>query len=238
MIFRQLFEPDTCTYTYLLAYETSRKAILIDTVAIEIDHYIELLESLNLNLVYTLETHVHADHVTCASLLREQLGSKSIVHRDAGSMCADLLVTDGISFHVGSIEIKVLHTPGHTSGCVSYAVDDRVFTGDSLLINGCGRTDFQQGDSATMYHSITEKLFTLPADTLVYPGHDYTGKRVSCIAQEIALNSRLGQHKTMAEFIEIMQNLDLPYPKYIDEALPANKTCGADHAHKAPLRQG
>ena len=238
MIFRQLFEPDTCTYTYLLACETSRKAILIDTVAVELEHYTKLLDELNLELVYTLETHVHADHITCASLLRDHLGSKSIVHRDAGAMCADLLVTDGIGFHVGSIEIKVLHTPGHTSGCVSYLVGDRVFTGDSLLINGCGRTDFQQGDSATMYQSVTDKLFKLPVDTLVYPAHDYTGKRVSCIAQEMALNPRLGQQKTVAEFIEIMQNLDLPYPKYIDDALPANQACGASGTHKSPLRQG
>ena len=238
MIFKQLFEPDTCTYTYLLACETSNKAILIDTVATELNHYINLLDSLNLSLIYTLETHVHADHVTAASLLRDQLGSKSIVHRDAGAMCADLLVTDGIEFQVGGIEIKVLHTPGHTSGCVSYVIGDRVFTGDSLLINGCGRTDFQQGDSATMYQSVTEKLFTLPVDTLVYPGHNYNGKRVSCIAQEIALNSRLGQQKPVTEFIEIMQNLDLPYPKYIDEALPANQACGATDALKTPLRQG
>ncbi len=238
MIFRQLFEPDTCTYTYLLACETSQKAILIDTVATETEHYIRLLENLNLALIYTLETHVHADHVTAASLLRDQLGSKSIVHRDAGAMCADLLVTDGVTLQVGGIEIKVLHTPGHTSGCVSYVIGDRVFTGDCLLINGCGRTDFQQGNSVVMYQSVTEKLFTLPADTLVYPGHDYNGKRVSCIAQEIALNARLGQQKTEAEFVDIMQNLNLAYPKYIDKALPANKACGAEGIIKEPLRQG
>ncbi|TXK94431.1 Zn-dependent hydrolase [Methylococcaceae bacterium CS1] len=236
MIFKQLFEPDTCTYTYLLACEASQKAILIDTVATELGHYKDLLENLNLKLIYTLETHVHADHVTAASLLRDQLGSKSIVHRDAGAMCADLLVTDGIEFQVGGIEIKVLHTPGHTSGCVSYVIGERVFTGDSLLINGCGRTDFQQGDSATMYKSVTEKLFTLPPDTLIYPGHDYNGRRVSCIAQEMALNSRLGEHKSSADFIEIMQHLELPYPKYIDKALPANQACGATDSHDLPLK--
>lgn len=238
MIFRQLFEPDTCTYTYLLACESSKKAILIDTVATELDSYIKLLESYNLDLIYTLETHVHADHVTAASLLRDQLGSKSIVHRDAGAMCADLLVTDGIELQIGGIAIKVLHTPGHTSGCVSYVIGDRVFTGDSLMINGCGRTDFQQGDAATMYQSVTEKLFTLAVDTLVYPGHNYQGIRVSSIAQEKALNSRLGDHKTCAEFIEIMNNLNLPYPKYIDKALPANQACGATDELKEPLRQG
>ncbi|MCF7970119.1 MAG: MBL fold metallo-hydrolase [Methylococcaceae bacterium] len=238
MIFRQLFEPDTCTYTYLIACEASKKAILIDTVATEFKHYIELLNSLNLSLIYTLETHVHADHVTSASLLRDQLTSKSIVHRDAGAMCADLLVTDGVVLQIGGIEIKVLHTPGHTSGCVSYLIADRVFTGDSLLINGCGRTDFQQGDTVTLFKSVTEKLFTLPADTLVYPGHDYHGRRVSTIAQEIALNERLGQQITCAEFIEIMANLNLPYPKYIDAALPANQACGKTETTQEPLRQG
>jgi len=203
-----------------------------------VNQYIELLESYGLTLIYTLETHVYADHVTAASLLRDQLGSKSVVHRDAGAMCADLLVTDGIEFQVGDIEIKVLHTPGHTSGCVSYVVGDRVFSGDSLMIDGCGRTDFQQGDAATMYQSVTEKLFTLPADTLVYPGHNYNGIRVSSIAQEKALNSRLGDHKSCADFIEIMHNLDLPYPKYIDKALPANQACGESGELKTPLRQG
>jgi len=238
MIFRQFFDTDTCTYTYLLACQSSKRAILIDTVASHITQYIEVLNQLQLQLVYSLETHVHADHVTAASLLREQLGSKSIVHRDAGAMCADLLVTDGIELQVDSIKIKVLHTPGHTSGCVSYLVADRIFTGDSLLINGCGRSDFQQGNSTTLYQSITEKIFTLPPDTLVYPGHDYHGQRVSTIAQEIALNPRLGQQKTLTEFIEIMQNLDLPYPKYIDQALPANQACGAKDTEKTLLRQG
>lgn len=226
MIFKQLFDADTCTYTYLIGCEFSQKAILIDTVASQLDVYLGLLEELHLTLIYTLETHVHADHVTAASLLREKVGSKSAVHRDAGAACADLMVTDGVELQIGEIEIKVLHTPGHTSGCVSYLLDDRIFTGDCLLINGCGRTDFQQGDAATMYRSISKKLFTLPPDTLVYPGHDYKGYTVSTIKQEMALNSRLGGNKTEAEFINIMANLNLPYPKYIDEALPANQACG------------
>jgi len=226
MIFKQLFDTDTYTYTYLLACEKTKKAILIDTVASQLENYIQLLNNLELTLTFTLETHVHADHVTAASLLRDKLNSKSVVHRDAGALCADLLVTDNIELQVGSLLIKVLHTPGHTSGCVSYVVDDRVFTGDSLLINGCGRTDFQQGDSSTLYNSVHNKLFTLADDTLVYPGHDYTGHRVSSIAQEKSLNSRLGSNKSEQDFIGIMQNLDLPYPKYIDEALPANQACG------------
>jgi len=227
MIFKQLFDTDTSTYTYLLACEQTKKSILIDTVASQLENYIQLLDNLKLTLTFTLETHVHADHVTAASLLRDTLDSKSVVHRDAGAMCADLLVTDNIELQVGSLLIKVLHTPGHTSGCVSYVVGDRVFTGDSLLINGCGRTDFQQGDSSTLYHSVHNKLFTLADDTLVYPGHDYNGHRVSSIAQEKALNSRLSLDKSESDFVNIMQNLNLAYPKYIDEALPANQACGS-----------
>ena len=226
MIFRQLFEPDTSTYSYLLGCERSRKAVLIDSVVSEIDQYIELLQSLNLNLVYTLETHVHADHITGAGLLREKLGSKGVVHRDAGAKCADLLVTDGVTLQVGDLELQVRHTPGHTSGCVSYVMPDRVFTGDALLIDGCGRTDFQQGSSEQLYDSITGKLFSLPPDTLVYPGHDYQGNTVSTIKQEIAKNSRLGAGRSREEFIDIMQHLNLAYPKYIDQALPANQSCG------------
>lgn len=226
MFFRQLFDADTSTYTYLLGCQTTQKAVLIDTVATQVDSYLALLKKLNLTLVYTLETHVHADHITGAGSLREKAGSKSVVHRDAGAMCADLMVTDGVTLQVGTIEVKVLHTPGHTNGCVSYWVGDRVFTGDCLLINGCGRSDFQQGDSATLYRSITQKLFTLPADTLVYPGHDYHGLTVSTIKQEMALNPRLGNSKTEKEFIDIMAKLNLPYPKYIDAALPANQACG------------
>lgn len=237
MIFRQLFEPDTSTYSYLFGCERTRKAILIDTVASEVDHYCDLLTDLDLTLIYTLETHVHADHITAAGVLRDKLGSKSIVHRDAGALCADLLVTDGVELQVGDIEIKVLHTPGHTSGCVSYLIGDRVFTGDALLINGCGRTDFQQGDAGTLFDSITKKLFTLPLDTLVYPGHDYNGKTVSTIRQEIDSNARLGGGRTKAEFISIMHNLGLPYPRYIDEALPANQACGQPE-RDAVVRQG
>ncbi|MCQ8103369.1 MBL fold metallo-hydrolase [Methylomonas sp. SURF-2] len=226
MIFRQLFEPETSTYSYLLGCERSRRAVLIDPVASEVDGYIQLLQALNLKLIYTLETHVHADHITGAGLLRNTLGSKSIVHRDAGAMCADLLVTDGVLLQVGELEFAVLHTPGHTAGCVSYAMADRVFTGDALLIGGSGRTDFQQGDAGQLYDSITGKLFILPPDTLVYPGHDYQGNTVSTIKQEMVKNARLGGGKSRDEFIATMQDLKLAYPKFIDQALPANQSCG------------
>ncbi|MCK9606295.1 MAG: MBL fold metallo-hydrolase [Methylomonas sp.] len=226
MIFRQLFETETSTYSYLLGCQRTRRALLIDPVVSEIDQYLNLLQNLNLKLIYTLETHVHADHVTAAGQLREQIGSKSVVHRDAGAMCADLLVTDGVTLQVGDLDLEVRHTPGHTGGCVSYVMADRVFTGDALLINGSGRTDFQQGDAGLLYDSITRKLFSLPADTLVYPGHDYQGNTVSTIKQEIAKNSRLGGGRTREEFIAIMQDLKLAYPKFIDKALPANQSCG------------
>lgn len=226
MIFRQLFEAQTSTYSYLLACERTRRAVLIDPVASELSTYLHLLQSLNLTLVYSFETHVHADHITAAGLLREQLGSKSVVHRDAGAMCADLLITDGVSLQIGDLEIQARHTPGHTAGCVSYVMADRVFTGDALLINGCGRTDFQQGNAGILYDSITQKLFSLPADTLVYPGHDYHGNTVSTIKQEIAKNQRLGQGRSRDDFIALMAELKLAYPQHIDQALPANQACG------------
>jgi glyoxylase-like metal-dependent hydrolase (beta-lactamase superfamily II) len=234
MIFRQLFESETCTYTYLLGCERTGRAILIDPVASEVDGYCQLLKQLELALIYTMETHVHADHITGSGLLRENLGSKSVVHRDAGAMCADLLVTDGVLLQIGDMELRVRHTPGHTAGCISFVMNDRVFTGDSLFIGGCGRTDFQQGDAGRLYDSIHEKLFTLPPDTLVYPGHDYNGNTVSTIRQERDRNPRLGGARTRGEFIEIMQQLDLPYPKFIDQALPANQACGME----AGIRHG
>jgi len=226
MIFRQLFETETSTYSYLLACERTHRAVLIDPVASEIDDYIQLLQALSLKLIYTLETRVHADHITASGLLRETLGSKSVVHRDAGAMCADLLVTDGVLLQVGNLEFEVRHTPGHTNGCVSYVMSDRVFTGDALLIGGSGRTDFQQGNAGQLYDSITSKLFSLPVDTLVYPGHDYQGNTVSTIKQEMAKNARLGGGKSRDQFIAIMQDLKLAYPRFIDKALPANQSCG------------
>jgi sulfur dioxygenase len=227
MIFRQLFEPETATYTYLLGCERSHRSLLIDPVASEVEGYVGLLESLGLTLIYTLETHVHADHITGSGLLRERLGSRSVVHRDAGTLCPDLLVTDGVWLQVGDIEILVRHTPGHTSGCISYVLKDRVFTGDCLFIGGCGRTDFQEGDAGKLFDSVHQQLFTLPPDTLVYPGHDYNGNTVSTIRQEQQKNPRLGGGKSREQFLAIMADLQLAYPKHIHEALPANLACGA-----------
>jgi len=226
MIFSQFFETETSTYSYLLGCERTRRAVLIDPVASETDIYLRSLQDQGLALIYTLETHVHADHITASGLLREQAGSKSVVHRDAGAPCADLLVTDGVVLQIGDLEIRIRHTPGHTVGCVSYAMADRVFTGDALLIGGTGRTDFQQGDAGQLFDSITGKLFVLPPDTLVYPGHDYNGNTVSTIKQEMAKNPRIGGGRSREEFIAIMRDLHLAYPKFMEQAVPANQSCG------------
>lgn len=226
MIFEQFFEPESSTYTYLLGCEHSRQAVLIDTVESEIDKYLAALQQHGLTLVYTLETHVHADHITGADALRKRLGSKSVVHRDAGALCGDWLVTHGTQVQAGSLDIEVRYTPGHTNGCVSYYIGDRIFTGDALLINGCGRTDFQQGDAGQLYDSIHRQIFSLPDDTLIYPGHDYHGNTVSSVGQEKRHNQRLGGNKTRAEFVHLMDNLKLAYPRQIDVALPANQACG------------
>jgi glyoxylase-like metal-dependent hydrolase (beta-lactamase superfamily II) len=226
MRFRQLFEPESCTFTYLLADASTREAALIDPVLEQVDRYLALLAEAGLTLRYTLETHVHADHVTGASALRDRLGSRSVVHARGGAACADVQVEHGAVIEVGGLALRVLETPGHTDGCVSYAMDDRVFTGDALLIGGCGRTDFQQGDPARLYRSVRETLFSLPGDTLVYPGHYYKGRTVSTIGEERRLNARLGGDRTLASFVELMQNLALPLPKQLDRAVPANQACG------------
>lgn len=226
VIFKQFFESETSTFTYLLGCEKTKQAVLIDTVESEVPTYLKELERQNLKLVYTLETHVHADHVTGADTLRQKVGSKSVVHRDAGAMCGDLLVTDGVHIIVGTLDLEVRYTPGHTNGCVSFFVGDRIFTGDSLLIGSCGRTDFQNGDSGNLYDSIHHKIFSLSDDVIVYPGHDYNGKIQSTVGDERKNNKRLGNGKTRDEFIKIMSELKLAYPKYIDVALPANQACG------------
>jgi sulfur dioxygenase len=226
MLFKQFFEPDTSTFTYLLACEKTKQAVLIDTVESEVPIYLKELEAQGLKLVYTLETHVHADHVTGADTLRQKLGSKSVVHRDAGAMCGDLLVTDGVHIIVGTIDLEVRYTPGHTNGCISFFAGDRIFTGDSLLIGGCGRTDFQQGDSGQLFDSIHTQIFSLPDEVIVYPGHDYNGNTQSTVGEERKNNKRLGGGKSRDEFIQIMSELKLAYPKYIDVALPANQACG------------
>jgi glyoxylase-like metal-dependent hydrolase (beta-lactamase superfamily II)/rhodanese-related sulfurtransferase len=228
MLFKQLFDKESCTYTYLIADPSNNEAILIDPVDTQLDIYLSLLKEHDLTLKYSLETHVHADHVTASGLLRQEVGAKTAVSSLCGAGSADIQIQDGDVFEFGKSEsIKVISTPGHTPGSISFLWRDRVFTGDSLLVDGCGRTDFQGGSAEAQYDGITQRLFTLPDDTVVYPGHDYKGRWISNIAQERTNNSRLAG-KTKEEFVEIMTNLNLPAPKLIDMAVPANRFCGVD----------
>ncbi len=230
MIFQQLFEPDSSTYTYLLACPETRQAMLIDPVLDTVARDLDVLQKLDLKLRYTLDTHHHADHLTGARVLRERTGCKVAYPEVEKPECADIGVSEGQTFKMGSIALEPLFTPGHTAHHYSYLLDNgtqnMVFSGDALLIEACGRTDFQGGDAAILYQSIHEKLFSLPDETLVYPGHDYEGRFVSCISQEKARNPRLGGEKTLDEFVTIMNGLDLPYPRKIDFAVPGNQICG------------
>ena len=226
MIFRQLFEPISSTYTYLLGCEATQQAVLIDPVLLAWERDLGEVSRLGLKLAWTVDTHIHADHVTGASKLKDKTGSR-IAHPALDDLpCADLGLEEGRPLVVGSLTIEPLHTPGHTDHHYAYRVGDRVFTGDALLIDGCGRTDLQNGDAGTLYASVREKLFILPCETLVYPAHDYQGRRVSSIAQERERNPRLGGGKSLEEFLRIMEGLDLPYPRFMDYALPGNRACG------------
>lgn len=224
MIVRQLLDHDTNTYTYLLADRKSREAILIDPVIENVVRDLNLINELDCKLTYSLDTHVHADHITASGSLRHQTGCQTGVSIHAGIGCADLPLKEGDVLKLGDTEIKIIETPGHTNTCISYITDKHAFTGDSLLIRGCGRTDFQQGDAGKLYDGIHKKLYSLPDDTLVCPGHDYHGLTISTIKEEKAFNPRL--KLTRDAFIQFMGNLNLPHPKNIQQALPANMQCG------------
>ncbi|MFJ7565625.1 MBL fold metallo-hydrolase [Herminiimonas sp. NPDC097707] len=226
MIFRQLYEPLSSTYTYLLGCEETGLAILIDPVISAMERDLMEVKRLGLSLACTVDTHIHADHITAARELKKTVGSKIAMPAYDRLPCADIRIEEGTPLQIGSIVLQPLHTPGHTAGHFAYLFDDRIFTGDALLIEACGRTDFQNGDADALYKSVQEKLFTLPDDVLVYPAHDYKGRRVSSIAQEKERNPRLGGGKTLEEFREIMANLKLPYPTFIDYAVPGNRQCG------------
>lgn len=228
MFFRQLFDPASWTYTYLLADPITREAVLIDPVRDQVERDIELLNDLGFTLAYTLDTHVHADHVTSSGILRRRLGSKSVLSEKAGTGCADVLVKQGDVVRFGHYDLEVRETPGHTNGCVTYVTSDQkmAFTGDALLIRGCGRTDFQQGDAHKLYHSVIEQIFTLPEDATLYPAHDYKGRTATTVGEELRLNPRLGNRRTEAEFVKIMDELKLARPKQMDVAVPANLHCG------------
>jgi sulfur dioxygenase len=226
MIFRQLFEPLSSTYTYLLGCEETGAAVLIDPVVNAVERDLAEVAKLGLRLELTLETHIHADHISGALSLKRRVGSRIGVAAQDELPCADVAVEDGKPIRVGTLELEPIHTPGHTQHHFAYRLGERVFTGDALLIEACGRTDFQGGDASSLYHSVRSRLFALAADTLVYPGHDYQGRRVSSIAQERARNPRLGGERTLAEFVTLMNELKLPYPKFIDYAVPGNQQCG------------
>lgn len=230
MIFRQLFEADSSTYTYLIGDPGTGEAILVDPVMDTVERDLQVLKDLDLKLVSTLETHVHADHLTGAKKLKSQTGCKIAYPAMVQASCIDTGVKEGEVFKVGNIELNPLFTPGHTDHHHAYLIDTPVikmlFTGDALLIEACGRTDFQSGSAEDLYNSIHNKVFSLPDETLVYPAHDYEGRFITTVAQEKSRNPRLGGGKSKEEFIGIMEGLDLPYPRKIDFAVPGNEMCG------------
>ncbi|XP_029695060.1 persulfide dioxygenase ETHE1, mitochondrial isoform X1 [Takifugu rubripes] len=229
LFFRQLFESESSTYTYLLADVETREAVLIDPVLETIDRDLKLIHELGLHLNVAVNTHCHADHITSTGLMKTKLvGLKSAISKFSGAT-ADILLSENDKITFGKHFLTVLETPGHTDGCVSLVVDDRsmVFTGDALLIRGCGRTDFQQGSPEKLFGSIHQKIFTLPDECLVYPAHDYIGQLMSTVGEERKFNPRLT--KSLDEFVNIMNNLNLPKPKKIDISVPANLVCGVYH---------
>jgi len=227
-IFRQWFDRESCTYTYLLADPGTREALIIDPVIQLSERDAQQIQDLGLSLKYAVNTHVHADHITGTGLLKKLLESsavKSIISKASGA-AADIHVENGDEINFGNFALEVRSTPGHTNGCVSYVFHPSrmVFTGDAVLIRGCGRTDFQEGCSETLYNSVMTQIFSLPDEYSIYPAHDYKGLTVSTVGEEKKHNPRLT--KSLEEFKTIMSNLNLSYPKQIDVALPANKVCG------------
>ena len=226
MELRQLFDPESSTYSYLVWDRKSREAALIDPVLEQVERDIRLTRDLGLKLCYTLETHVHADHITGSGILRNRLNSIVMVHENSQTKYADVLLRDGDQLPLGNSRIRVLATPGHTNSDVSYLIPGAVFTGDALLVRSCGRTDFQSGDAGTLFDSVTQQLFTLPGSTIVYPAHDYQGRASSSIAEEKQYNPRLCAGVTREGFISIMNKQKLDPPLRIREALPSNLRCG------------
>ncbi|XP_074836740.1 persulfide dioxygenase ETHE1, mitochondrial-like isoform X2 [Carettochelys insculpta] len=227
LLFRQLFEPKSCTYTYLLADRQTKEAILIDPVLEMAKRDAELVRELGLNLLYAANTHCHADHITGTGLLKKLLpGCRSVISKASGAL-ADVHIHEGNTLEFGAFTLEARATPGHTDGCLTYVLNDQsmAFTGDALLIRGCGRTDFQQGSPETLYRSVHEKIFTLPGDCLVYPAHDYTA---STVEEERTLNPRLTQ--SLEAFVQLMNNLNLSQPEQIVFAVPANLRCGIQDA--------
>lgn len=240
LVFRQLFDPQSSTYTYLLGDRASGAAVLVDPVFEQVRRDTALLGELGLNLVATLETHVHADHVTGAWLLKQHLGSKIMLAKASGAEGADRYLAQDDVVAFGGRRLLVRATPGHTNSCLTYVLDDHsmAFTGDCLLIRGSGRTDFQQGDAAAMYRSVHEQIFTLPDDCLLYPAHDYRGLTATSVAEERRFNPRLGGEIGLGDFAGYMRNLRLAHPKMIDVAVPANLRCGRPEGAEAGAETG
>src|ERR1700754_1806846 len=246
MVFRQLFDPQSSTYTYLLADPGSREALLIDPVFEQARRDAALIGELGLKLVWTLETHVHADHVTGAWLMKQKLGPQIALSEASGAQGADRMLKAGDRIEFGRRSLEVRATPGHTSGCITYVLDDEsmAFTGDCVMIRGSGRTDFQQGDARALYRSVRSRIFSLPETCLLYPAHDYRGLTATSVAEEKKFKPRLGGEIGEGNYAGYMKNLDLPHPKKIDEAGPATRRWGqpgneAAMAHDpdwAPLR--
>jgi glyoxylase-like metal-dependent hydrolase (beta-lactamase superfamily II) len=225
LVFEQLFDPESSTFTYLLGDSERKEALLIDPVLEQLERDLGRLTALGLKLVHTVETHVHADHVTGGGELSARTGSLPVVHRLSPITCEAVRVSEGDRIRVGIVELGVIETPGHTPESLSFVNDEAVFTGDALLIGTCGRTDFQGGDAGALYDSVHHKLFTLPEALRVYPAHDYKGRTSSTIGAEKASNTRL-TGRTREAFIALMAALGLPPPAKIDVALPANLGCG------------
>lgn len=225
MIFRQLFDHESSTYTYLLAERRGGEALLIDPVLEQTDKYVRLVDELGLRLVMAVDTHIHADHVTALGALRDHTGCATAMGEQTKAECVSVRLRDGEHVRVDDLALEVLYTPGHTDDSYSLLLPDRVFTGDTLLIRGTGRTDFQNGDPAAQYDSLFGRLLWLPDDTFVYPAHDYNGMTVSTIGEERAHNPRL-QVRSKQEYVELMNGLVLSSPRLMDVAVPANRACG------------
>ena len=225
MIFRQVFDPESSTYTYLIAERAGGEALIIDPVDDQVPRYLNLIESLDLRLVLALDTHIHADHVTGLGSLRDETSCATVMGEHSRAECVSLKVREGEHLKVDGIRLDVLYTPGHTDDSYSFLLPDRAFTGDTLLIRGTGRTDFQNGNPAAQYDSLFNKLLVLPEKTLVFPAHDYNGRTVSTIGEEKRFNPRL-QVASQDEYVHLMNSLELSDPKLMDVAVPANLACG------------
>jgi sulfur dioxygenase len=236
MIFRQLYDAVSSTYTYLLADEHSRQALLIDPVFEQIHRDLALLRELNLALKVVVDTHAHADHVTAAWMLKQKTGCRIALADSIGAQNVDQPLKHGDLVEVDGVSLEVRATPGHTNGCLSFVLSDQsmVFTGDTLLIRGCGRSDFQEGDAARLFDSITRQIFVLPDHCAIYPAHDYSGRTRSSVAEEKAHNPRVGGNANERDFVQYMNAMQLPHPKKIDEALPANMRSGMPADGKLP----